>query len=54
MRTKRNALIEMLIITLAGSLIALIQTLWLKSQIANSIEKAARNVINNTGKNSNV
>lgn len=51
MRSKRNALIEMIIITLAGSLIALVQTLWLKGQIANSIDKATNKVIHNTGKN---
>jgi cellobiose-specific phosphotransferase system component IIC len=46
MKTKRNALIEMIIITLFGSLLALVQTLWLKRQVTNTIEEAKNNVIN--------
>lgn len=53
MRNKRNALIEMFIITLVGSLIALVQTFWLKQQIANSIDEAKSNVINYLRKDSN-
>jgi competence protein ComGC len=46
MKTKRNTLIEMIIITLFGSLLALVQTLWLKRQVANIIEEAKDDVIN--------